>query len=175
MEWMDLLGIGATAASGGLFGVLGAAFGAWMKHKERAQKAVEQKAQREHELKLIELGMQQNSQEGAWTGLSTSIEAQRALDLQTTNLPWVMAAKSLFRPFLTLFLWIAVIVSLQFVLTGTLEDYLKVAAEKQTLFQPSELVNLVRYIVYSIVFSATTATTWWFGERALSLPEMKNR
>jgi hypothetical protein len=175
MDWLDILGLGASAASGGLFGVLGAAFGAWMKHKERQQKAIEQKAEREHELKLIELRMQSTSQEGAWNGLTTSIHAQAELDKHQTNLPLVVAIKSLFRPFLTLSLWVAVGWLMHLVLMGSLQTYLTLASENQTIFSSAEIVNLVKYVVYSTVFSATTATTWWFGERALSLPDVKNR
>lgn len=175
MEWLDLLGLGASAASGGLFGVLGAAFGAWMKLKERKQKAIEQKDQREHEIRLIELQKELNSQDGAWQNLRTSIEAERELVKATTNLPIVQAIKSLFRPFLTLFLWLAVGVEMHLVLTGVLSEYIQSAQDQSKLFSLEEMTNLVRYIVYSTVFSATTATTWWFGERALSLPEMKNR
>jgi len=175
MDWIELLGLGASAASGGLFGVLGAAFGSWMKHKERQQKAIEQKAEREHELKLIELRMQSTSQEGAWDGLTTSIHAQMELDKHQTNLPLVVAIKSLFRPFLTLCLWGAVAWLMHLVLMGSLQNYLSMASQAQTIFSSAEIVSLVRYVVYSTVFSATTATTWWFGERALSLPDVKNR
>jgi hypothetical protein len=175
MDWLEILGLGASAASGGLFGVLGAAFGSWMKHKERKQKAIEQQAQREHELKLIELHQQGASQEAAWTGMTTSIQAQMELDKIQTNIPIVVAVKSLFRPFLTLFLWLAVGWSMHLVLMGSLNHYLELAHANQTLFSQEELTALVKYVIYSTVFSATTATTWWFGERALSLPEVKNR
>lgn len=175
MDWLSVLGLGASAASGGLFGVVGAAFSAWMKVKERKQKAIEQQAERDHELKLIDMQMKSNSQEGAWAGLTTSLQAQKALDANTTNIPAVMAIKSLFRPALTLFLWLAVGWEIHTVLTGAMTDYLSTASAQQTLFTVAELTALVKYIVYSTVFSATTATTWWFGERGLSLPEMKNR
>jgi hypothetical protein len=176
VDWLEILGLGASAASGGLFGVLGAAFGSWMKHKERKQKALDQQAEREHELKLIELKMQSNSQEGAWDGLTTSIQAQRTLDSQTTNNTIVVGIKSLFRPFLTLFLWLAVAWMMNLVLTGQLNLITQEATlVGNVLFTTAELTALMKYIVYSTVFSATTATTWWFGERALSLPEMKNR
>jgi hypothetical protein len=175
VDWLDILGLGASAASGGLFGVIGSAFGAWMKLKERKQKAIEQKEERDHELKLIELQMQMKSQDGAWSGLTTSLQAQVELDKHQTNMPWVVAMKSLFRPFLTLSLWLAVMWLTYLVLTGSLQTYSALASSDQTIFTSAEIVSLIKYVVYSTVFSATTATTWWFGERALSLPEMKNR
>jgi hypothetical protein len=174
MNWMDILGLGASAASGGLFGVLGAAFGAWMKLKERKQKAIEQSAEREHELKMMEAKMALVSQGASWDAMETSHRSEIALNGQD-NYKWVVAIKSLFRPALTLFLWLAVGWQLMIVLTGTLTEYLTIAETKAALFTTEELTALVKYIVYSTVFSATTATTWWFGERALSLPDMKNR
>ena len=174
MEWLEILGLGATAASGGLFGVLGAAFGAFMKLKERKQKAIEQQEQREHDIKMMELQMEAVSQGASWDTMETSHQSEIALNGQE-NYKWVIAIKSLFRPFLTVFLWLAVAVQMSLVLSGTLTEYLSVGLTSQTLFTAQELVSLVKYVVYSTVFSATTATTWWFGERALSLPEMKNR
>jgi len=43
------------------------------------------------------------------------------------------------------------------------------------LFSDGQLANMTRYIVYSMVFSAATATVWWFGDRALTPPNMKAR
>ena len=174
MEWVEILGLGASAASGGLFGVLGAAFGAWMKVKERREKAIEQKEQREHDREMFKLKMDAVSQGASWDALDTSMQSEIALNGQP-NYQWVIAVKSLFRPFLTLFLWVAVGWVTYLVLMGTVNEYLTMAEKKQTLFTSDELVTLVRYIIYSVVFSACTATTWWFGERALSLPDMKNR
>jgi len=173
MGLTELLGLGATAASGGLFGVLGAAFGGWMKLKERKNIAVEKIAERAHELKLIEMNMQVRSQEGSWDALRVTHQSEVAVNGQE-NYKWVIAMKSLFRPFLTLVLWVLVALQLSIILTGNMQEYLKLAGDG-TILSREELLSLIRYIVYSTVFSATTATTWWFGERALSLPEMKNR
>lgn len=174
MDWMSILGVGASVASGGIFGLAGSIFGAWMKAKERKEEAVNQEKEREHERKMFELQMQSTSQDGAWTGLETSLRADAATNGQE-NYKWVVAIKSLFRPFITLFLWVAVGWEIMIVLDGRLGEYLAVATANTALFSAVEIQELVKYIVYSTVFSATTATTWWFGERALSLPNVKNR
>ena len=173
MDIAEILGLGAAAASGGLFGVAGAALGGWMKWKERAQRTIEEAAQREHEIKLIEMKLRVRSQEGSWAALGVTHKSEIALNGQE-NYKWVVAIKSLFRPLLTLVLWALVYLQLSIILTGSMQEYLKLAGDG-TILSREELLSLVRYVIYSTVFSATTATTWWFGERALSLPEMKNR
>lgn len=173
MNIVELLGLGATAASGGLFGVLGAAFGGWMKLKERKQKAEEDIAKRAHDLQMVQLQMSSQSQAGSWASLNTSLESEAALNRQE-NYKWVIGVKALFRPFLTIILWVFVFVQLHLILTGVMQDYLKLASNG-TILNLEEVLAIVRYIIYSTVFSATTATTWWFGERAISSPEMKNR
>ncbi|MEJ1355733.1 MAG: hypothetical protein RPU39_13730 [Candidatus Sedimenticola sp. (ex Thyasira tokunagai)] len=173
MEWLDALGVGASVASGGLFGLIGSAFGAWMKAKERALKAVEQEKQRSHERDMFKLQLEANSQAGAWDGLSASLQAAAAAS--QNNYRWVLAIKSLFRPFITLFLWGAVGWLMQAIVMGDMTQYIKLASSATTVFSLAEIQSLVKYVVYSTVFSATTATTWWFGERALTMPEVKNR
>ena len=174
MDWMSILGVGASVASGGVFGLIGSAFGAWMKTKERKEQAISQEKEREHERKMFELQMQSTSQDGAWTGLETSLRAAASINGQE-NYKWVIAIKSLFRPFITLFLWVAVGFEIVMVMDGQLGVYIASATANTALFSAVEIQELVKYIVYSTVFSATTATTWWFGERALSLPNVKNR
>ncbi len=175
MEWLtDIIGVGTAAASGGLFGVLGSAFGAWMKAKERKAQAIERAAERKHQLDLIGLQMQAKSQGASWDALTTTHQAEIQLNGQE-NYKSVIAAKSLFRPVLTLLLWVLTAWELHMLTTGAVNDLLFELQQGQVIFTSSELVDLIRYVVYSTVFSATTATTWWFGERALSLPEYKNR
>jgi hypothetical protein len=174
MEWLDILGAGASVASGGIFGLLGSVAGAWFKGKDRLAKAVEQDKQRVHDLKLIALKMEAKSQGAAWDSMVTTHQSETALNGQE-NYKWVVAIKSLFRPFLTISLWLLAAWQLDLILTGTINTYLELAEANQTLLATNELVALVRYVLYSTVFSAMTASTWWFGERALSMPEFKNR
>lgn len=170
MNWVEMLGL---SASGGIFGVLGAAFGGWMKFKERKQKAKEDVDLREHQVRMINLQTELKMQQSAWNSMTQSQQSETALNSQE-NYKWVIAVKSLFRPFLTVILWVFVLIQLSIILTGSLQEYLKLANDSSIL-STEELITIIRYVIYSTVFSATTATTWWFGERALSSPEIKNR
>ena len=40
---------------------------------------------------------------------------------------------------------------------------------------PEAAAGLLRYIVFSVVFSFSTAVAWWFGDRALTPPGAKHR
>jgi hypothetical protein len=42
-------------------------------------------------------------------------------------------------------------------------------------FTPEQAKELLVYDVKSLVFSASTAVVWWFGDRAFAPPGMKNR
>lgn len=44
-----------------------------------------------------------------------------------------------------------------------------------TVLDAAEVKDLLRYIVYSVVFTACTAGMWWFADRALAPPGLKNR
>lgn len=173
MEWLSLiLGTGATAASGGLFGLLGAGIGSWFKSKQQAAQRLEDSDKRGHELKLLEMHMAQDqqeteqelaiiSQQGSWKGLSESINADSRI---ADTHKWVNDLKSLFRPFLTVCLW---------VLAGWV--FHKVSSRGLEALNQAEVNELVKYMVYTVFFCASTATTWWFGDRALAPPGMKNR
>ena len=39
---------------------------------------------------------------------------------------------------------------------------------------PQDMAALIRYMVFSVFFCASTPTVWWFGDRALTPPSMKN-
>jgi len=173
-EILSLLGAGASVASGGIFGLVGSVFTTWQKGKQIKLQMAERAQDRVHEKEMFRLQMEAKSQEGSWHTLKATHEADTAL-AQQENYKWVRAVKTLFRPALTGGLWGAVAWELNLILTGALTVFVDEAVSKQAVFTPTEIVELVRYIVYSTVFSATTATTWWFGERALTMPEMKNR
>ena len=172
MEWLgDLLGTGATVASGGLFGLLGSVVGVFAKYKQEKQRQEWELQQQQYEMKLLEMQMKQRTQEtehelaiiaqeGSWQGMKSSQEF--AMSSGETSI-WVNNLKSLFRPFLTLVLWI-----LSLYLFYSLADDSK-------MLSPEEVDELMRYMVYSIYFSASTATVWWFGDRALAPPGLKNR
>jgi len=174
MEILDILGVGGSVVSGGVFGLLGSAFGAWMKTKQKKAELEEKAAERNHQKEMFKLNMESNSQQGSWAALETSLRAEE-LTNNTNNYKWVSAIKALFRPFLTTSLWGMVAWEINLLLSGSLTTYLAQAIDSQAIFEPTEIVSIVKYIIYSTVFSATTATTWWFGERSLTMPEFKNR
>lgn len=176
----SILGFGASVASGGIFGAVGAIAGSIGKFFHARQEFAQEKERRAWDREDFELQMKFNAQEtegeiavasaeGAWTGLSESIKSDRALSRDTS--PWANNIKSLFRPFLTTLLvcitawiiwlmWIALI-------------------DKQgnilVVFSEAEIGEILKYSIYSVVFSATTSVVWWFGDRALAPPGMKNR
>lgn len=173
MEWLsDIIGVGASAASGGLFGLVGAGLSAFFKSKQEKERRLEDADKRSHELALHELniraGQQETeneialaNQEGSWSGLSTSIQA--ASDVGRTH-KWVNDIKSLFRPFLTVTLW---------GLAGWV--FYQVADRGLDALTQAEVNELVKYMVLTVFFCASTATTWWFGDRALTPPGLKNK
>jgi hypothetical protein len=174
MGWMDLIAGALSVGSGGIVGILGSALGAFVKNKERAAKAIEQAAEREFQKDLLVLKMSSDSNLASWDAMNVTHQSEVALNGQP-NYKWVVAAKTLFRPVLTLTLWGLVIVQLNMILDGTLTEYALIASDTQAIFSTTEIVELVRYVLYSTVFAASTATMWWFGERAMAMPEQKNR
>lgn len=170
----EVLGFGASVASGGLFGLVGSVFSWWAKSQEAKAKLEQQRAQWQHDERLFVLQMRAKSQEGSWTGLSASLQDEEALNKQE-NYKWVVAVKALFRPFLTTFLWVLVVVEAHYLMTGQMDQAIKRIAEGSSLFSLADLQKIASYIVYGTVFSAMTATVWWFGERALMPADLKNR
>jgi len=179
MEWADIistiLGTGAAAAGGGIFGLLGSAVGAWMKMRQARQEHEFQKDKWAYETELQKLNMQAKQEEneqaialassqGSWAALQSSVAMERKAG---ESYRWVNAIKDLFRPVLTLGLFIMVYLIFRDIISG--------AGVIKTILDQTETINIVKYIVYSVVFSATTAGVWWFGDRAFSPPGLKNR
>lgn len=171
MEFLsDILGVGAVAASGGLFGFLGAIGGQVSKYFQEKQRQSWEREKWSHEERLLKLQMEARSQEtelelaivaqqGSWQGLSASIKG----DVGQPSYKWVAAVKSCFRPFITIVLWVlsAWVFAQVFNSDG--------------IFSKSESKDLIAYMVYSVFFTACTATAWWFGDRALTPPGLKNK
>jgi len=181
MDWgsvLDVLGLGATVASGGIFGLIGSGIGAVVKIFHRKEEFKREKWRGEHELILLDKHIERRAAEtenevkllateGSYAGLGSSIHHDQGLK----GTPFTDAIKSLFRPALTVML-----------LVCTMWLYLDLvrAIERQdnalrTIFDYAELKEIVRYIVYSVVFSTSTAVVWWFGDRALAPPGEKNK
>lgn len=169
MDWItDILGAVGSAASGGVFGAVGAFGSSVVKYFQRKQEQKFEKEEWTHEKDMFKLNMQATSQKGSWDGLIQSYKAQ---DKPLDTYKWVNAIKSLFRPFLTISLVVVTYLLFTSILQGLAGN--DVALSK--VFDSAELKEILRYIVYSIVFSTSTAIAWWFCERALAAPGMKNR
>lgn len=180
MEWLnEVLGMGASAATGGVFGLLGSVFGSVFKYFKAKQDMAFEQLRWAHEDKLLELQMQQRqietehelavvAQSGSWSALKESMQKMTAAG---ESYKWVNAIKDLFRPFITTLL--ALIAFLIF------KDVMAVFTTENSslglVFSPAEAKELLKYIIYSMIFASTTSLVWWFADRAFAPPGMKNR
>lgn len=146
----DWFGLAASAAGGGVFGVVGTALGRVAGFFETRQKQVFEQSRWQHDLKVRELDMearklhteteiQLQTSKGSWEGLSASLSADAALE---SGYPIVNAIRALTRPTLTLLLWL---------ITALVFFHVDRALQAR--------------IVETSVFAATAATLWWFGDR----------
>lgn len=146
----DIIGLAASAAGGGVFGLLGTVIGRIAGLIERRQENTQEQARWKHEAALVELQMKARASElagqeslartaGAWRGLAASMEAEASIG---DSYRWVNAVRALTRPLLTLLLWL---------ITGLV--YLGAAADARA------------GIIETTTFAATAATLWWFGDR----------
>jgi len=147
----DLAGLVASAAGGGVFGLIGTVAGRIAGVFERRQEQAHEQARWAHQLRFAEMNQKARAQElageaaladasGSWQSLAASISADAALP---SGYDWVSAVRSLTRPVLTLLLWL---------ITGGV--YLSAEPESQAA------------IVETTTFAATAATLWWFGDRS---------
>jgi hypothetical protein len=93
--------------------------------------------------------LEQTQAQGSWAGLTGSIAADAAI---APSWPWVAAVRALTRPALTVMLWL-------------LYALLFLAAAAGAL-HPDAAASVVTGAADTISFSAATALTWWFGDRA---------
>lgn len=160
----ELFGVGASAVSGGLLGVIGAGIGRGLGFLEQRASFAQERARWAHELKLHELQMQAKAAEteselavmaaqGSYQGLTASLEAEAKI---AASYKWVEAVRALVRPVLTPMLWLMYLAVFQMVASGNAARYLS----------PEAADDLVGYLVANVAFAATAATLWWFGDRA---------
>lgn len=146
----DMIGLAASAAGGGVFGLVGTVIGRVAGLVERRQDNSQERARWAHEAAMLEVRMRETAAAtegqtrladaaGAWRGLAASMEAEAAIG---DSYRWVNAVRGLTRPLLTLLLWL---------ITGLV--YLGAAPEARGM------------IVETATFAATAATLWWFGDR----------
>jgi hypothetical protein len=149
----DLLGTGASALTGGLFGLVGNIATKAIGYFEAKQAFTEKVAEWSHESDLLKLQMQAKAAEteqeihiaesqGSWSGLSASLSAEEAVG---SSYPWVNAVRALVRPTLTL----------------GLTTFLSAAFFAMA---PGDIDRA--YVADSLVFAAVTSIVWWFGDRA---------
>lgn len=182
MEWTSLIsGITASAAGGGIFGLLGSAVGGIFKYFQTRQQQKFEKEKWIHELALLDREQKREreedehelaviSQQGAWAGLSASISADSS---GGETYKWVNAVKALYRPVLTTGL-----VVIAYLIFKDFMTLLEAATETSVLakvFTFEQARAIIVYDVNSLVFAASTAVVWWFGDRAFAPPGMKNR
>jgi hypothetical protein len=152
----DLLTLGASAMSGGVFGVLGTALGRGVGLAERVLSDRQERAKWAHDLDLKRLDQagalaaadatrRQTDAEGGWRGLEASHASDAAV---SGGYQWVQAVRALVRPTLTLLLWLVA------------------AAAAFAAIDAGEIAAFARF-TDGAAFAATAATLWWFGDRAV--------
>lgn len=179
MDWSDIIGAVAGGATGGIFGLLGAILGAGAKYLQERQRQQWQRAVWAQEAELQRLQMQakadENEQrialaatEGSWAGLTASLEAEPPASAVHR---WVNDARSLFRPLLTLALFVLTYAIWRDLLDAVAGEGAVLAA----ILDDAAIKSILGYIVTSVIFAATTAGVWWFGDRAMAPPSGKAR
>ncbi len=146
----DIAGLAASAAGGGLFGLVGTALGRITGLFETRQKQAHEVARWRHETALLELQQRARAEEteaelalaetsGRWDGLAASMQAEASIG---ESYKWVNAVRGITRPALTLLLWL---------IAGGI--WLGAGEAARTS------------ITDTATFAATAATLWWFGDR----------
>ncbi len=144
----DLIG---SAAGGGLVGLLGTAFNRVVSIWERREIREDTRIQNAHELLLIAEQRETNAQEteaalvtmqteGSYSGLTASLQHDGTLSNVS---PWVNNIRALVRPSITGISLVGLSI-----MAATMAGDLQVT------------------LIESFVFVSTTATVWWFGDRA---------
>ena len=175
-----LLGGAATVASGGLFGLAGSLIGAGVKYLDKKQQLAEAREERKHELELLALSMEQQDKETENELKIIEANAQSEIRTGSYQMPvsvnnvhmWVNDVRALFRPILTILLNIGCGVVCVYLFHSLGDSTNKLS---QILLQESPASQLVTYMINSLMFVATSATMWWFGDRALTPPNLKQR
>lgn len=182
MDWLNEIGgLFANVATGGIFGLLGSVLSVGAKYLQERQRQAWERQKWSHETRLLELQMQATaaeteqelavvSQQGAWSGLTASLSADAATAGAAPG--WVNAVRSLFRPALTAGLLIVVWLLWRDLIAALEEGH---SSPLLLLFSDMEAKEMLSYIVHSLVFAASTAVVWWFGDRAMCPPGTKNR
>lgn len=177
MDWGSVFNTAGTAlsvGSGGIFGLAGSVLGVVAKIFQEKQKQQWQIKEWEHEEVLLRLQMEARaaeteqelaivSQQGSWEGLATSIEAESKIGPVHM---WVNDLRALFRPWVTMILWgISIYIFYHVAVGSKFKEY----------FDVMEHRDLIRYMVHTVFFCSSAATLFWFGDRALTPPNLKGK
>jgi len=173
INWADVIGVGASAATGGIFGLVGSLVGAVGKYFQKKQEQSFLREKWDYETKLLELNMKKGIQEfdhemaltaqqGSWSGLEASYKHDASIGPVHK---WVNDIVKLFRPVLTIALWI---------LCGIIFWWFGQKEFSETL-SSEDIFILKRYMIHTTFFAAGSAAMWWFGERSLTPPDMKHK
>lgn len=171
-----LIDLVTGAASGGLLGLIGSLGGAVIQYFNRRQEAEIKRDERAHEMAMHELQVQARAAEtenevrlaetaGSWQGLTASHQSAAALTGRVHT--WVNDIRALFRPFITLCLLVV-----SYLIFRDLTD--QTGFLRGDILSSEQANDLIRYTVQTLVFSASTAVTWWFGDRAMRPASEKN-
>ena len=153
MDVGSVLGVGASALSGGLFGLLGNVASKVIGIYEAKPVFAQKKEEWTHEERLLDMQVKAKAAEteqelavtassGSWSGLGESLKAETAIG---ATYPWVNAVRALVRPALTLGL-------------GTFLCAAFFAMAPGDIDRAS--------VADSLLFAAVTSMVWWFGDRA---------
>lgn len=164
---MDLIGVAGGGALGAAFGALGSVLNRGFglletreKRKDRQLELAHEKERWAHESELAAAlreakadearqGLALADVQGSWAGLSGSIAAEASI---APSWPWVAAVRALTRPALTVMLWLLYALLFLTAAAGAL--------------RPETAASVIAGAADTISFSAATALTWWFGDRA---------
>ena len=151
----EIAGLTASAAGGGIFGLVGTALGRLAGYFETRQNQRHERERWGHEARLAEMRQAARIAEteaerelaetsGRWAGLKASMQAEAAIG---ESYPFVNAVRGLTRPALTLLLWL-------------------IAGGIWLGADPGGRTSITE----TATFAATAATLWWFGDRSPRQP-----
>jgi hypothetical protein len=171
MEFLaSIFGAGAMGAGGVVTGFFGGIIGQISKHfqeksrqSHEAQKWKHEESKRNHDSRMASMEIMAESDIAKDKALSASIESDSRLSNSNSS-PWANNVKVVYRPFLTTLLLI--IASIMFVM---FMSALEVQAHAlNQVFSGNEMKEIIKYMIYTVFYTASTAAMWWFCDRALS-------
>tara|TARA_R110002072_G_scaffold27014_1_gene88549 strand:- start:1082 stop:1597 length:516 start_codon:yes stop_codon:yes gene_type:complete len=161
---MDFLDFSASAATGGIVGLVGTALGRVAGIYEARQTQRHERERWTHERALEAARSENEAREAAqereqsrhlasYEGLGESLRNDSAIG---ESYRWVGAVRALVRPVLTPLLWAVYLVVFFAVVNGNAAHFLDEEAQGE----------FIGYFIANIAFAASAATLWWFGDRA---------